>query len=101
MLLTRQRIKISQPFDAPPVLAFPWIQHSHLNLDTQNTLPQEDVPDGVVDKVVGGLTRVDHETVGELHGLGTSGTQFTGYDDFTTLGAGVHDESEDTVTGSE
>ena len=72
-----------------------------LDLDTQDTLTEEDVSDGVVDVVAGGLTRVDHETVGELHRLGTGGTQFTGNDNLATLGAGLHDESEDTVTGSE
>lgn len=30
--------------------------------------------DGEVDKVTGGLTGVDHEAVGELHGFGTGGT---------------------------
>ena len=72
-----------------------------LDLDTQDTLTEEDVSDGVVDVVAGGLTRVDHETVGELHRLGTGGTQFTGNDNLATLGAGLHDESEDTVTGSD
>lgn len=59
------------------------------------------MPDCLVDKVFGGLTRVDHETIGEFHGFGTSSTEFTGYDDFATLGAGFHDESEDTVACTE
>jgi hypothetical protein len=71
-----------------------------LDLDTQNTLSQQDVSDGLVDKVVGGLTGVDHESVGELHGLCSGGSQFTRDDDFTTLGAGFHNESKDTVTSS-
>lgn len=71
----------------------------HLDLDTQDTLSEENVSDGVVDKVNGGLTRVDHESVGELHGLGSGGPEFTRDDDLTTLGTGLHDESEDTVTG--
>lgn len=53
--------------------------------------------DGSVDKVDGGLTRVDHETIGELHRLGTGGPEFTRDDDLATLGARLHDESEDTV----
>jgi hypothetical protein len=73
---------------------------SHLDLDTEDTLSEEDVSDGVVDKVTGGLTRVDHETVGELHGLGSGGTELSRDDDLATLGARLHDESEDTVTGS-
>ena len=72
----------------------------HLDLDTQDTLSEENVSDGVVDEVNSGLTRVDHETVGELHRLGSSGPEFTRDNDLATLGARLHDESEDTVTGS-
>ena len=72
----------------------------HLDLDTQDTLSEENVSDGVVDEVDSGLTRVDHETVGELHRLGSSGPEFTRDNDLATLGARLHDESEDTVTGS-
>jgi hypothetical protein len=55
------------------------------------------VSDSSVDKLDGGLTRVDHETVGELHRLGTGGPEFTRDNDLATLGARLHDESEDTV----
>jgi hypothetical protein len=41
-------------------------RYSHLNLDTQNTLSEQNVSDGLVNEVLGRLTRVDHETVGEL-----------------------------------
>lgn len=58
------------------------------------------MPDGVVDIVDVGLTRVDHEPVDELHRLGTSGAELAGDDDFATLGARLHDESEDTVAGT-
>ena len=34
-----------------------------LDLDTENTLAEEDVASGVVNEVLGGLTGVDHETV--------------------------------------
>lgn len=74
---------------------------SHLDLDTQDTLSEQNVPDSLVHKVLCGLTGVDHEPVGELHRLGTGGTEFTGNDDFATLGAGLHDESEDTVACTE
>jgi hypothetical protein len=74
-------------------------ENSHLDLDTQDTLSEKNVSDGVVDEVDSGLTRVDHETVGELHGLGSGGPEFTGNDNLTTLGTGLHNESEDTVTG--
>lgn len=55
---------------------------------------------GAVDEVLGGLARVDHEAVGELHGLGTGGTELAGDDNLATLGAGLHDEAQDTIAGT-
>lgn len=55
---------------------------------------------GVVDEVLGGLAGVDHEAVGELHGLGASSTELTRDDDLAALGAGLHDEAQDTVAGA-
>jgi hypothetical protein len=43
---------------------------------------------------------VDHEAVGELHGLGTGGTELAGDDNLATLGAALHDEAEDTIAGT-
>jgi hypothetical protein len=43
---------------------------------------------------------VNHETISKLHGLGTSGTDFTRDNNFTTLGARFHDETNDTITGT-
>lgn len=71
-----------------------------LDLDTEDTLAEEDVTGGAVDELLGGLTGVDHEAVGELHGLGTGGTELAGDDDLATLGAGLHDEAQDTVAGT-
>lgn len=71
-----------------------------LDLDTQDTLAEKDVTGGVVDEVTGGLTRVDHESVGELHGLGTGSTELTGDNDLATLGARLHDEAEDTIAST-
>lgn len=71
-----------------------------LDLDTQDTLSEKDVAGGAVDEVAGGLTRVDHEAVGELHGLGTGGAQLTGDDDLATLSAALHDEAQDTIAGA-
>jgi hypothetical protein len=68
-------------------------------VDSHPDLNAEDVPDGAVDKVARWLAGVDHEAVSELHRLGTSCAEFAGDDDFTALGAGLHDESEDTVAG--
>jgi hypothetical protein len=36
---------------------------------------------------------VDHEAVGELHGLGTGGAQLAGDDNLATLGARLHNET--------
>ena len=73
---------------------------SHFNLDTQDTLAEQDVADSVVDKVASRLTRVDHEAVGEFHGLGTSSAQLARDDDFATLGARLHNEAEDTIAST-
>ena len=50
-----------------------------------------------IDEVLCGLTGVDHETVGELHALGTGSTQLSGDDNLATLCATLHDEAEDTI----
>lgn len=71
-----------------------------LDLDTQDTLAEQDVTGSSVDELLGGLTRVDHEAVGELHGLGTGSTELTRDDNLATLGAGLHDETEDTIAGT-
>ncbi len=55
---------------------------------------------GLVNKVLDGLTGVDHEAVGELHRLGTGSTQLARDDDLATLGTRLHDEAEDTVGGT-
>ena len=68
-----------------------------LDLDTEDTLAEEDVAGGAVDEVESGLAGVDHEAVGELHGLGAGSAQLTRDNNLATLGAGLHDEAEDTV----
>jgi hypothetical protein len=59
------------------------------------------VSNGLVNEVPGGLTGVDHVSIGELHGLGSGSSQLSGDNDLTTLGTSLHNESEDTVTSSE
>ena len=71
-----------------------------LDLDTQDTLAEQDVTGGRVDELLSGLTRVDHEAVGELHGLGTGSTELSGDDDLAALGARLHDEAQDTIAGT-
>jgi len=58
------------------------------------------VTSGGVNEVLRRLTRVDHETVGELHALGTSSTKLSRNNNFTTLSTTLHDESEDTIASS-
>ena len=58
------------------------------------------MPNGVVDEVKGRLTGVDHETVRELHRLGTRGTELARDDNLATLGAGLHNETEDTIAST-
>jgi hypothetical protein len=64
-----------------------------LDLDTEHTLPEQNVTGGVVNEVLSGLTGVDHEAVGELHGLGTGSAQLAGDDNLATLGARLHNET--------
>ena len=54
----------------------------------------------VVNEVLCWLTRVDHETISELHALRTSSTQLSRNDNLATLGTALHDESEDTIACS-
>ena len=58
------------------------------------------MPDGVVHELNSGLTGVDHETVGELHGLSTCGAEFSGDDDLATFRTRLHDETEDTIAST-
>jgi hypothetical protein len=58
------------------------------------------VTGSVVDEVLCWLTRVDHETISELHALGTSSTQLSGNNNLTTLSTTLHDESEDAIACS-
>jgi hypothetical protein len=77
-----------------------WTQNLHLDLDTENALTEENVTYSVVYKLARRLTGVDHETVGELHGLRTRGTKLAGDDNLATLGTRLHHEAENTVSGT-
>ncbi len=78
-----------------------WVRSTHdLDLDTEDTLAEENVARSGVDEVLSWLTRVDHETVGELHGLGAGSAKLTGDDNLASLGARLHDETEDTVASA-
>lgn len=71
-----------------------------LDLDAEHTLAEEDVADSVVDVVDGGLTRVEEEAVGELHRLGTGGTELARDNDLATLSTRLHNVAEDTVAST-
>ena len=63
-----------------------WIVWQHdFDLETDNTLSEEDVTDGGVDVFGDWVTGVDHKTVSELHGLSSLTSKFTRDDDFATL----------------
>lgn len=44
-----------------------------------------------------GVTGLDHVAVGELHGLGTLGTELAGHDHLCALGTLLHDVAQHTV----
>jgi len=74
-------------------------QHD-LDLDTQDSLTEKNVTDGGINEVLGGLTRVDHESVNELHGLGTGTAELSGDNNLATLSARLHDVTDNTVAGT-
>ena len=63
-------------------------------------MTEHDVPNCIVDEFDGGLTGVDHETVGELHGLGTGRAELARDNNLTTLSTRLHDETEDTIAST-
>ena len=85
-------------------------------LDSKHTLPQENVSASRVDVVVDGVSRVDHETVHKLHGLGPLAPQLSAHDHLgaqmmdkiqgfsmiylATLGSRLHDETQHSVASS-
>ena len=75
------------------------VQHD-LHLDTEHTLSQEHMANGNIDVVVLWLTRVDHPAVDEFHALGSLTSELTADDDLAALGAGLHDESKNTIAGT-
>lgn len=70
------------------------------DLDTQNTLTQQNVTSGCVDVVVARITRVDHQAIDELHRLGALTTELSRHDNFASLSARLHDETENAIAGT-
>jgi hypothetical protein len=71
-----------------------------LDLNTEDTLTKKDVTNSGIDEVASGLTRVDHETISELHGLGTSSTELARDNNFAALSTRLHDETKNTIAGT-
>lgn len=73
-----------------------WVVWKHnLDFNTHNTLLEEDVPDSDVNEVLLWLTSTDHETILELHGLGSLLSEFTRDDDLASKGLVLHHSSDD------
>ncbi|KAL3798186.1 hypothetical protein HJC23_005747 [Cyclotella cryptica] len=70
------------------------------DLDTNDTLPHENVSHGSIGVNLSGVTCLDHVPVTELHGLGTLSSQLTGDNNLATLGGGLHDETDDSVAST-
>jgi len=57
------------------------------------------VTHGLVDVLRRWVTAVNHESVDELHGLGSLASQLTRDDDLATLSSALHNEAKHTVAG--
>ena len=97
LILWRGNGDLVRQWDVWPELALRVERSHNLDLDANNSLTEEDVPAGGVNVVPCWLTGVDHETIDELHGLGTLRTELAGDDDFATLGTVLNDKSHNTV----
>jgi hypothetical protein len=76
------------------------VRKHNLHLETKDTLAEEKVADSIVDIVADGVTGGLHVTIGELHGLGTLGTQLTRDGNLTTLSTRLHHETKHTVAST-
>jgi hypothetical protein len=76
------------------------VEHD-LDLNTKDTLAKKDVANSSLNEVASGLARVDHETISELHRLGTSSTELARDNNLATLGTRLHNETEDTIASTE
>lgn len=63
----------------------------------QLTLLHQDAADGASHVVVVGVTSVNHETVAELHRLGSLATQLTTHNDLATTGTALHNVAQSAV----
>lgn len=71
-----------------------------LDLDSDDTLAHENVTDRHIGVDLSGVSRLDHVSVTEFHGLGTLSTELSGDNNLASLGGRFHDESDHTVAGT-
>ena len=65
-----------------------------LHLDSEYALLEQHVTHSGLDVVVRGVAGVDHESLDELHALGSLSTKLSRHNDFASHGLGLHDASE-------
>ena len=75
-----------------------WLHN--LNLNTNDTSLHLNMSVSLINKDLTWGTRGDHVSITELHGLSSLGSQLTRNNDFNTLSAVLHDESENTISSS-
>lgn len=64
-------------------------------------LSEEDVSDSLVNKVIHWITGVDHQTIQELHRLGSLSSKLARHDNLASLRPTLHYESQDTIASPE
>mmetsp|Transcript_12557 Transcript_12557/g.18306 ORF Transcript_12557/g.18306 Transcript_12557/m.18306 type:complete len:288 (+) Transcript_12557:38-901(+) len=80
--------------------SFRILWQENTNSDSYNSLTHHNVSDGHVGVYLSSMSSLDHVSISELHGLGTLSTELSGDNNLTSLGAGLHDETDDSITGT-
>mmetsp|Transcript_19288 Transcript_19288/g.34854 ORF Transcript_19288/g.34854 Transcript_19288/m.34854 type:complete len:330 (-) Transcript_19288:81-1070(-) len=70
------------------------------NPDTNHTLPQGNMTHSHIGVNLGSMTRLDHVSIAEFHGLGTLSSKLSRNDHLATLSGSLHDETHDTVAST-
>merc|ERR1719341_9669 len=73
------------------------LRQHNLYLDSQHTLSEMHMSDSSINVVTTGLSRVNHESISELHTLGSLSSQFTRDNHFTSLSTGLHNKTKHTI----
>ena len=69
-------------------------------LDSKDSLSEKNVSASHVNILIDWVSRVDHQTINKLHGLGSLTSQLATDHHLATLGSGLHDEPQHTIAGS-